>query len=103
MQISATQQTRKALGTYLETIKADHTSLASLRAIFEEHDKLAGDLDARILNLEQEVAHVDKLLAVEKKNPEANNKEQLTRKISITVLAQKAGEVTFNVKYRKYF
>jgi hypothetical protein len=102
MQVSATQQTRRALGTYLETIKADHTNFASLRAIFEEHDKLAGELDARILNLEQEVSDLDKQIDVERKNPETNNQKQLSRKISITVLAQKAGEVTINVKYRQY-
>jgi hypothetical protein len=103
MQVSATQQTRRALGTYLDTIKADLTDFASLRGIFEEHDKLAGELDARILNLEQGVSDLDKQIDVERKNPETNNQKQLSRKISITVLAQKAGEVTFDVKYRKDF
>lgn len=103
MRISATQQSRSALETYLDTITADGTDVTSLGAIFEEHDKLAGVLDTRILDLEQEVSGVDQLIDTEKKNSQTSNAKQLTRKISITVFAQKAGKVKFNVKYRKYF
>ena len=102
MRISATQQSRKALGTYLDTIKADGTGFASLRTILEEHEKLSGELDTRILDLEQELSDVDNLIDAERRNSETNNAKQLTRKIAITVLAQKAREVTFNVKYRMY-
>ncbi|KAF5330992.1 hypothetical protein D9619_005225 [Psilocybe cf. subviscida] len=100
MRISATQQSRSALETYLDTITADSTDVTSLGAIFEEHDKLAGVLDTRILDLEQEVSGVDQLIDTEKKNSQTSNAKQLTRKISITVFAQKAGKVKFNVKYR---
>ncbi|KAF5330515.1 hypothetical protein D9619_005213 [Psilocybe cf. subviscida] len=102
VRVSATQQSRSALGTYLNTIKADNTGLASLSAIFEEQERLAGELDVRILDLEKELSDVDKLIDAERENSQSNNAKQLTRKISITVLAQKAGEVTVDVKYRKY-
>lgn len=102
MRISATQQSRKALGTYLETIKADRTDFSSLRTILEKHDKLAGELDTRILDLEKEMADIDDLMIIEKRNSQNSNDKHLTRKISITVQAQKARKVTFIIKYRRY-
>lgn len=101
LEVQAEQQARASLGKYLSTIKAEHTDLAALRVILEEHRRLSKDIDVRALDLEKKRAEVDRKIKKEKENLAVNNAKQLSRKVSINVLAQREGELVFSIKYCK--
>jgi hypothetical protein len=101
MEISAEKQARGAIGAYLDSVKAQYTDIAALRVILEEHRCLSKEADTRILDLEKERGEVEKNLKKEGEDPTVNNKKQLSRKVSINVLAEREGKLTFSIKYRK--
>lgn len=99
LEISTEKQARASLEKYLGTVKTDHTDLAALRGILEEHRRLSKEIDVRTLDLEKQRAEVDKKIKKEKEKLTLNNAKQLSRKVSINVLAEREGELTFSIKY----
>ncbi|KAF5330545.1 hypothetical protein D9619_005237 [Psilocybe cf. subviscida] len=99
LEISTEKQARASLEKYLGTVKTDHIDLAALRGILEEHRRLSKEIDVRTLDLEKQRAEVDKKIKKEKEKLTLNNAKQLSRKVSINVLAEREGELTFSIKY----
>ncbi|KAF8199017.1 hypothetical protein BJ912DRAFT_1020342 [Pholiota molesta] len=97
--IQSAEEARRALTTYLATVKANEVGADMFAAILDGHETLARKFDLRILDLEKELSELTLQAGIEKLKASENVAQQQTWQIAVNLWAEAGEDVEINIQY----
>ncbi|KAK7043145.1 hypothetical protein VNI00_008499 [Paramarasmius palmivorus] len=88
-----------SLETFLGTVSAQHTKSGDLVSVMKDYDTSAGELDEKLLGLQQQLKDVEKEIQVERKKVAPKAPYERGRHASIGVVAEEDSDVELILLY----